>query len=85
MLCLLCNHDPCHRIVYADQIRWHVSAISSDTSPNVAHRSLYEVYTHAVYGTLGHGNHVDLPACIVSYIRELFPDPDGEYMGYKPE
>ena len=53
MLCLLCNCRPCHCIVYAAEFPLHVSSISSDTMPNVGWQSLYQVYTHVVYSTLG--------------------------------
>lgn len=35
------------------------------------------------YGKLGRGNRKVLPACVVRRIRERYPAPDGQYMGFK--
>jgi hypothetical protein len=34
-------------------------------------------------GPTGAGNRVELPACVLSGIRSMFPDADGQYMGHR--
>ena len=79
--CNHCHSDPCHRVLHEDLFRSY-SALLGDVAPNVARRNLYQAYTYAVHGRLGRGNRVVIPDCVVELIRELFPDPDGEYMGH---
>ena len=52
--------------------------------PNVARRRLYATYVRAAYGVLGRGNRVVVPSCVKDLIQEMFPDPQGEYMGHMP-
>jgi hypothetical protein len=33
----------------------------------------------------GAGNRVELPKCVLSGIRSMFPDADGQYMGHREE
>lgn len=44
---------------------------------------LYWYYATNVYSITGKGNRKHLPMCLVSAIRERFPEPDGNYTGYK--
>jgi hypothetical protein len=34
-------------------------------------------------GPTSAGNRVELPACVLSGIRSMFPDADGQYMGHR--
>jgi hypothetical protein len=36
-------------------------------------------------GPTGAGNRVELPNCVLSGIRSMFPDADGQYMGHRGE
>ena len=40
-------------------------------------KKLYQAYVRSLNGVLGKGAHVAVPNCIVSFIREIFPDPKG--------
>ena len=42
----------------------------------------YSAWSHH-YESLGRGNRVVIPACVVKRIREEFPSQDGHYTGYK--
>ena len=37
-----------------------------------------------LHGELGRGNRRPLPACLVDFIRDIFPNEEGEaYVGYR--
>ena len=38
----------------------------------------------AVHGPQGRGNRIEIPSCVLALIREMHPDPRGEYVGHKP-
>jgi len=42
-----------------------------------------EVVTRNVHGYLGKGCRVKIPDCVVTGIRDMCPDEDGSYMGFK--
>ncbi|XP_068137476.1 uncharacterized protein [Hyperolius riggenbachi] len=46
-------------------------------------KASYRAFTGFAHGFLGRGNRRPIPACVVKKVREAFPDPDGQYMGYK--
>ena len=82
MLCHLCDIDPCQTIVYGDLLH-ELSSTDVAVNPNVAHRKLYPLYVLSVYGYLGSHNRVQIPSCVLDFIHEIHPDPNGEYMGHK--
>jgi hypothetical protein len=51
--------------------------------PNHKRNLLYWYYATNVYLICGAHNRKELPACLVSRIRELYPSPDGTVVGYK--
>ena len=81
--CHHCGNDPCHRIVYEEVLSARLQAIDPDIPPNTARRDLYRIYVLGFYGHLGRGIRVEIPTCVRDYIRELCPDPSGEYMGHR--
>ena len=64
-------------------MRTHHSVMDAEIPPNTAWRALYYTYVMAFHGVLGHGNHITVPTCVQDFIRELAPDPEGQYMGHK--
>ena len=56
--------------------------IHPSVPPTKARRLLYRSYIGAAYGHLGRENRVLVPVCIRDFIREIFPDPTGNYMGH---
>ncbi|XP_044134155.1 P2X purinoceptor 7-like [Bufo gargarizans] len=43
----------------------------------------YRKFTNLVYGFLGKGHRIPVPSCVVSKIRELYPDHEGNYTGFR--
>jgi hypothetical protein len=60
-------------------------SILEDTANNGCRRMLYRQMAIRTNGDelLGKGNRVQLPECVLSGVRELFPSDDGEYMGHR--
>ena len=80
-----CGSDTCHRNLYLEVLRSEGEFLRNEhLLPNVARRRLYATYVRAAYGVLGRGNRVVVPSCVKDLIREMFPDPQGEYMGHMP-
>lgn len=63
-------------------INEQASVIDSDLEANRKRKVLYYAYIRAVHGMLGKGVRKEIPQCILEFIRELFPDEHGEYMGH---
>ena len=83
MVCEHCNDTPCHRVTYLTMLRSAADSADDSIPPNTARRMLYRSYIGSVYGYLGRGNRVVVPSCVKDLIREMFPDPQGQYMGHK--
>ncbi|XP_071988548.1 uncharacterized protein [Engystomops pustulosus] len=43
----------------------------------------YRCFTMWVHGILGKHNRVPIPACVICKIRDLYPDPNGQYTGFQ--
>ena len=66
-------------------IKYHCDtrAEDFDFSTNTMRKAAYRQFTMWKYGRLGRGNRKPNPACVVRMIREAYPSPTNEYMGYK--
>ncbi|XP_065054976.1 P2X purinoceptor 7-like [Rhopilema esculentum] len=63
--------------------RCDIRADPMDFSMNSFRKAAYRQFTLWKYGRLGRGNRRILPSCVVKIIREAYPSPDGQYMGFK--
>ena len=80
-----CQSDTCHRTIYLDVLQSEGRLLRDEhLLPNAARKRLYATYVRAANGVLGHRNRVVVPSCVKDLIREMFPDPQGEYMGHMP-
>ena len=83
MNCPICEDSPCHRFRFEDAIRSEGELLGADNNaPNAARYRLYRTYISAVHGVLGFRNRRVVPSCVRDFIRELFPDPEGDYVGH---
>ena len=46
-------------------------------------KALHWLFIYEMYGEMGKNNRIELPECVIDEVRCWFPDPSGEYMGYK--
>lgn len=44
--------------------------------------SAYRQYTHWIQGKLGRGRRIPIPACVVTSIRQAYPEESGIYEGF---
>ena len=83
MKCSICNDAPCHRVRFEDVIRSEGELLgAANNAPDAARYRLYRIYITAVHGVLGFRNRRVVPTCVRDFIRELFPDPIGDYVGH---
>ncbi|XP_073488997.1 P2X purinoceptor 7-like [Aquarana catesbeiana] len=57
-------------------------APNADDNRNLR-KTAYKSFTAWIHGYLGKGNRRPIPSCAVHAVRTAFPDPDGEYVGFK--
>ena len=48
-------------------------------------RALYRAFIYLKFGHLGKGNRIPIPSCVTKKIREMYPEADGNYMGFHEE
>ena len=83
MHCPACNGNPCHKLHFEQMLRDEGAALEdAHAPPNQIRHLLYRSYIRAVHGVLGFQNRQVIPTCVCDFIRELFPDPDGNYVGH---
>lgn len=63
--------------------RCDIRADPMDYSMNSFRKAGYRQFALWKYGRLGRSNRRILPSCVVKVIREVYPSPDGQYMGFK--
>ena len=61
----------------------HGTLLDKEMPPSTLRKMLYQAYVRFVQGSMGRGNRIVVPKCVASIIRDIFPDPEGNYMGHK--
>ena len=59
--------------------------MSEDVSyePSNFRKAAYRQYTQYSYGYLGRGNRKTIPSCVVWRVRDQYPAPDNNYLGFR--
>ncbi len=91
--CPRCHQTPCiwvqHREEYNDSlnngtlIREFGSNASGDPQNKQMRYLSYRAMSRMLNGHLGGGNRVPLPPCVIHAIRAMFPDTEGNYVGFR--
>lgn len=98
-VCEICGSTPCEWTEYGDSVLqqsrllFHQESNDGETVllnfhgevvPNsTARKALYRAFTHYKFGHLGKGNWIPLTDCVTQKIRELFPEENGKYEGFR--
>ncbi len=79
-----CGDIPCVWEANVESMRLFSEAWNDEeATPNQQWHSLYHQMALIINdGPSGRGNRVKLPSCVVSGVRELFPDPASVYTGH---
>jgi hypothetical protein len=48
-------------------------------------KALYRAFTYLKFVHLGKGRIIPIPSCVTTKIREMYPETDGDYMGFHEE
>ena len=89
--CSHCGEQPCIWFTYEDSIKetmmeWYALETSTKHCPptnNLTRKECYKCYIRMRYGYLGKGKRVEIPACVLARVREIYPDEKEDYMGFK--
>ena len=100
-VCQICGGTPCEWVEFGEEVKEYSKRLYShedidgvialtDRDGNVIpnnkmRRALYKTFTYLKFGHLGRGNRIPIPSCVVRKIREMYPEPDGNYMGFHEE
>ena len=67
----------------AIRARCDIRAEVAEFEMNSYRKAAYRQYILWKYGKLGKGNRRVCPSCVVRLVRQTYPAPDGEYMGFR--
>ena len=97
-MCVDCAGRPCDWIAFGHILIQDLNQKYSDdaegnkidndgaiVSNGQLRKVLYWSYTLQKYGFLGKGTRIPLPKCVLTAIRDVFPDPNGRYMVFLEE
>lgn len=85
-MCTYCGGTPCSWIELKDEvIQKTIQDLCFEESKtnNQARKLAYRRYIFDRYGYVGKGMRIQLPHCVMSGIRSVWPDANGKYMGFK--
>ena len=79
------RNDVLHREVLniAIRARCDITEEDADFEMNSYRKAAYHEYILWKYEKLGKGNRRVFPSCVVSVVRQIYPAPDGECMGFR--
>ncbi|KAJ8050226.1 P2X purinoceptor 7 [Holothuria leucospilota] len=69
-------------LIMRNDVRGHNVDVDRDLDNKSYRYSAYRMFTYWVHGRLGKGVRKVVPSCAVRKIRDKFPDPAGQYVGF---
>ena len=83
--CCDCGDVPCVWETHVDSMVLFSDAQNEEeATPKERRHSLYRQMALIINdGPSGHGNRVRLPNCVLTGVRELYPDPGAVYTGHR--
>ena len=89
--CSECRENPCIWLTYQDSMKeammeWVDFETSTKGCPpknNITRKETYKWFIRMKYGYLGKGKRVEIPACFLARVREIYPDEEEDYIGFK--
>ena len=98
IVCAMCGSMPCEWIEFGKSLLENANVIHpkdgdgerSDDKNVVADdervlKTSCRMLTRAKHGHLGKGNIIPLPNCVLQKIRDAFPDPEDDHVGFHEE
>jgi hypothetical protein len=84
-ICDDCGRESCLWSSSEEEMILFNGSLPKDLESNGRRRMIYNQMAFKMNGNapLGRGNRVQLPKCVLTGVRTLFPSADGEYMGHR--
>jgi hypothetical protein len=83
--CWLCNGDPCYleymRVSFEE---WEEDYPTDMFCNKEIRYALYRRSSELLHGRLGYGIRKPLPQCVEKFIKDKYPEEDGQYKGFQP-
>ena len=94
-VCYICASMPCEWIEFGPRVldgakemffttdegkKLDVNGVEVDNAN--MRKAVYRYFTYLKFGHLGKGTRIPIPNCVLEKIREAYPNPSGEYMGF---
>jgi hypothetical protein len=82
--CPHCDCDPCLWEEFREEINGDevLAAIDQSQPRNEIRKQAYRAFVLSWKGHQGKGQRVRIPPCVLTGIRNVWPDPNGCYMGH---
>lgn len=87
--CIHCENTPCSWSVHrAEMVEHAANVLVVDRDDNAEmlsskRKTLYRMMSHLLNGHMGKGNRKPHEECVKQGIRDIFPDPNGKFMGHR--
>ncbi|XP_068098384.1 uncharacterized protein [Hyperolius riggenbachi] len=83
MIPQLCTNEEWARIFLFLTHGYNAITLADKDRNRRLRKSIYRAFTGWVHGYLGRGERRPIPSCVVNKVRQAFPDPEGQYAGFK--
>ena len=82
--CMHCQSHPCLWNIYSEQIMHEVLIFENSQEEKSRFRfRAYQAFVKMHHGMLGRFHRVEIPKCVLTGIRMLWPDKNNNYIGHR--